>query len=678
MRLSRLGALIVLSLLLEPLPMGRGSCLLGQVSPGPLARAHAELEGTLKCTNCHGGGRTAMPGRCTNCHKDIAWLTARGRGFHASREVRDAPCASCHPDHAGREFSLIQWPDGSPERFDHRRAGWPLEQTHAKTKCDKCHTAEFRISPAARQTARASGGKWTGVERECASCHEDVHRGALAADCTECHDAGRWTVTRGFDHDSTAYALTGKHASVKCDKCHLATRLAPRRDPRGRLVPVYKPVPHESCATCHEDVHRGQFGATCSKCHSTGGWRQIDRESFDHDRTKYPLRGSHVGVACRACHQDFATPTSRKPPFQTCGGCHADVHNRTATIAGRTVDCDQCHAVRGFSPSTYTVEQHRNTKYALEGKHGTVRCAACHRKDTTPAGATKWGNARVVIRPIFGKCMDCHNDDHGGQLTASTGKGECADCHRVLGWMPSSFDRIAHGKLRLPLDGRHAVVECRACHGADRTGLAPLPATPLGKAKFLFRVTELACSACHVDPHKGRFAAGGARAKDKGCLACHDTRTFRPSTAGVAAHAGFGYALEGAHRAAACTSCHAEMKTPVPARRSSLVAARGTFALLSFEGTKRECEACHRTPHGAQFDARPDRGRCDACHGVDAFQPASRFDHDRHASFPLRGGHERVPCSQCHRPDPRSANPRSPIYRPVSGKCESCHDTEAK
>jgi hypothetical protein len=274
--------------------------------------------------------------------------------------------------------------------------------------------------------------------------------------------------------------------------------------------------------------------------------------------------------------------------------------------------------------------------------------------------------------------MDCHTDDHGGQLAMNTGKGECADCHRVAGWRPSSFDRTAHARLRLPLDGRHAEVECRACHGANRAGLAPLPATPLGKATFLFRVTELACNACHLDPHKGRFAAGGARAKDKGCVACHDTRTFRPSTAGVAAHAGFGYALEGAHRAAACTSCHAEMKTPVPARRSSLVAARGTFALLSFEVTKKECEACHRTPHGAQFDTRPDRGRCDACHGVDAFQPASRFDHDRHASFPLRGGHEGVACSQCHPRDPRSPNARSLTFRPVSGKCEFCHDKEAR
>ncbi len=667
----------MLSLFLQPLA-GRGTGLLGQVSPGPLAKAHAELEGTLKCTNCHGGGREAMTGRCTACHKDIAWLAERGRGFHGGQDTRGASCASCHPDHAGRDFNLLKWPEGSPERFDHRRAGWALEQSHAEAKCDKCHTAKFRTSPAARLTARPLGGRWTGLDEECTSCHEDIHRGALKQDCTACHDAGRWAVTPGFNHDTTAYPLTDKHAEVKCDKCHLAARLSPKSDPKGRRIPVYKPVPHESCAGCHEDVHRGQFGATCTKCHSTKGWKQIDKDNFDHDRTKYPLRGKHAVVRCRDCHRDFATPATRKPAFQTCTACHADAHNKMATFAGQVVDCDKCHTVAGFSPSSYTVEQHRTSKYALEGKHLTVRCAACHKKDATATAATKWGSARVVIRPAFAKCMDCHTDDHGGQLARRAGQGECADCHRLVGWKPSSFDRIAHGKLKLSLEGRHAEVECRACHGADRTGLRPLPGTALGKAKFLFSLTELACGACHIDPHKGRFAAGGARAKDKDCLACHDARAFRPSTAGVAAHAGFGYPLEGAHRATACTSCHEEMKPPPPGRRSSLIAAGSVFATLPFDATKKECAACHKTTHGAQFDARADKGRCDACHGAEAFEPASRFNHDRDAAFPLRGGHERVPCNQCHPRDLKSAYPTSLVYRPVPVKCESCHGKEAK
>jgi predicted CXXCH cytochrome family protein len=670
---------IVLMLILGPLVSGRGGRLGGQVSPGPLARAHSDLEGTLKCTKCHGGGKDAMPGRCTACHKDISWLQERDRGFHGSREVKTQSCAACHPDHAGQAFKLIKWPDETAEKFDHRRAGWALQQRHAETRCEKCHDARFQASPAARLSARKSAGGWTGLESTCTSCHEDVHRGALDKDCTKCHDAGKWTVTPGFSHDTTAYELTGKHTTVKCDKCHLAARLTPKRDGQGHLIPVYKPVSHDNCTDCHEDVHKGQFGETCTKCHTTVGWKQIDRNRFDHDKTRYPLRGKHAAVKCATCHQDFSTPALKKPGVQSCGACHEDVHNGTATLAGKVVDCGQCHSVTGFSPSTLTVDQHRNTKYPLEGKHTAVKCALCHRKDAGSTAVAKWGDSKVVIRPLFGRCLDCHADDHNGQLAARPGKGECADCHRVAGWKPSTFDRPAHAKLKLAIDGRHADIECRACHGDDRKELPPMPKVQLGKARFLFKVSEVECTACHVDPHKGRFAVGGARAKDQGCVGCHDTRAFRPSTADVAVHAKFRFVLEGAHRATSCVSCHEEIKqAPGTRRRSALVRSASTFAELRFESAKTECVDCHKTSHGDQFDGRPDRGRCDACHTVDAFQPAGKFNHDRDAAFALKGAHEDVPCHQCHPTDLKSGNPKSLIYRPVSAKCESCHGKESK
>jgi hypothetical protein len=651
--------------------------LRAQISPGPLASAHASLEGPTQCTQCHGNRRDAMGPQCLACHKDIGWLGERGRGLHGSAEVKATPCASCHPDHAGKDFKMVKWPEGSPEKFDHRRAGWPLRQKHAAVECQDCHVAKFLVSPPANLSARKTGVGYAGLDTTCTSCHEDVHRAALGATCTRCHDLASWTVTPGFDHDTTAYPLTDKHAEVKCDKCHLDPRLAPRSDGKGHLVPVYKPVPFEGCASCHADPHNGALGPKCADCHTTAGFRVIDKNRFDHSRTRYPLAGRHAVVPCAGCHKDFSTAALKKPAFATCASCHADAHKGTASLAGKPVDCASCHTVNGYVPSTYTVADHAAARYPLEGKHAAVKCGACHTRSTVGTAVAQYGSAKVVMRPAFAKCTDCHADDHGGQLKARADQGQCSACHRVAGWTPSTFDSAAHATLKLPLDGRHRQVECAACHGLSRTGLPPMSrAVALGKANFLFAVPETDCVACHADPHQGRFEAGGARPQSGGCPTCHSTRMFRPSTTTVSVHALFGFPLEGAHRATACSACHQELaRAPAAQKQSSLVLGGGRFGTLRFE-EKHDCVDCHKTPHGTQFDART--GGCAACHSEDAFQPAGKFDHNRDASFSLKGAHEKVPCAQCHAPDPKSATPSVVRYRPLSGSCESCHGKESK
>jgi hypothetical protein len=647
--------------------LGTARAAYGQISPGPLAKAHERLDGTLQCVNCHGvGGKDQMNAQCLQCHKEVAWLIAQRRGFHARQP--DQRCASCHPDHAGRDFALIAWPGGDPLRFDHALAGWPLEGRHQTLKCADCHKPAFRVGEAARLSPRkgATPG-WVGLERSCTACHEDIHRGALSQNCVTCHDQTHWKPAPGFDHAKTDYPLTGKHADVRCADCH--------KTASGDSVPVYNPLAHRDCLPCHADPHRGRFTGACRDCHVTRGFRVIDRGKFDHDRTRYPLRGQHAGVTCAQCH-DVPGLKTKNPPFAKCTDCHADAHAGTATLAGVVVDCGSCHTVDGFNVAAFTLAQHAKTKYPLEGKHQQVSCVSCHVKTRPGVPALQLGTAGIQMRPRFARCLDCHRDDHGGQLATRADKGECAACHKVAGWSPSTFTVAQHATTRLRLDGRHAEIACGACHGPDRKGLPPLPGTAiLGQAGVAFKLKEVECTACHVDPHKGRFAAGGARAKDKGCLACHDTRTFRSSTVDVAAHATFSFVLEGAHRATACVACHPDLKPAAGAERSSLLLAAGAIAELRFEA-KRECADCHETPHGDQFAARKDRGRCDACHGVDAFAPAAKFDHTKDATFSTRGAHEHVPCNQCHPVDPKGRSPKALIYRPISGTCASCHGKE--
>jgi hypothetical protein len=477
-------------------------------------------------------------------------------------------------------------------------------------------------------------------------------------------------VTPGFDHAKTAYPLTDLHAEVTCDKCHANEALKLRRDAAGRTIPRYKPLPHNECSSCHTDPHLGRLGPKCTDCHTTKGFKVMDRRTFDHDRTRYPLQGRHVSVACTKCH-DFNTPQGKKPAFGSCTACHSDAHGGTATLAGKPADCSACHDVNGFNSSTFTVAQHRQARYPLQGKHEAVPCASCHRKDPA-APVAQVGTSKVILRPVYGRCVDCHADDHGGQLVNRADHGECAACHTTAGWKPSTFDIEAHGRLRLTLTGKHAAIACAACHSAQRAGLPPIAkGVSLGKAAVLLRPAESTCGDCHLDPHEGRFAPQGERAKPDGCVACHDTKAFRPSTVTVEAHHGYSFDLAGAHRAVPCAACHPDMKNRASAR-SSLVGSGVKFGSLRLaSGTN--CTTCHQSPHGEQFAARKDGGRCESCHDLDGFAPATRFDHNRDAAFSLKGAHQGVPCAKCHTTTTGANGQTLVLYRPVSSKCESCH-----
>jgi len=66
------------------------------------------------------------------------------------------------------------------------------------------------------------------------------------------------------------------------------------------------------------------------------------------------------------------------------------------------------------------------------------------------------------------------------------------------------------------------------------------------------------------------------------------------------------------------------------------------------------------------------------CHGTDVFRPATHFDHNRDATFALKGAHENVPCDRCHISTRRPDGTTVVIYRPVSGKCEACHGEKVR
>lgn len=526
-----------------------------QLAPGPLSSAHAHLDGPLKCLECHGRGDDSLQAGCLACHEEISWLLGRRRGLHETS--RATPCAKCHAEHVGAGAPLVVFEEGAPERFDHARARWPLTGKHAPLKCEACHKPGFRVSKAGSLSKRKDPARgFIGLESDCAACHKDVHAGRLDRDCRRCHGTEGWRPAPGFDHAKTGYPLTGGHVRVDCSKCHRASD----------TPAVFGPLRHEECSACHQDPHAGRLGAGCARCHTTGGFRRVDPQAFDHGRTRYPLAGRHASVGCAKCH-DPKSARGAKPPFGTCDACHRDPHAGQALLGGKKADCAACHTVDGFRPSTYTVERHAESAYRLVGKHASVKCADCHASRGAPVIAARNERVAFDLRPRHDRCAACHEDAHAGQLAGRRDGGECAACHVPDGWTPSTFAAKDHAALRVSLEGRHDV-PCAKCH------------RPRGDATSKFD----------------------------------------------------------ARRGAACV-------------------------------------ACHENPHGEQFAARTGSGSCGRCHDAVTFKTASRFNHDRDSRFPLLRAHGRLLCDQCHDRTIAMGDRRLVVYSPVTLSCKGCHAT---
>ncbi|MFN8588436.1 MAG: cytochrome c3 family protein [Candidatus Eisenbacteria bacterium] len=575
-----------------------------QVSPGPLAAPHAALDGSLECLKCHGkaGGRgdskTGMDERCLACHTEIGWMRTARRGTHARDMAKN--CASCHPDHGGRDFALVVWPEGSAQKFDHRRAGYVLEGKHATLACEKCHTARLQKSGAAPLIRRKNrNASWLGLETACASCHDDVHRGQLGKKCESCHGQEKFTPAPGFDHAKSAFPLTGAHAKVECLKCHAAPQFVKARDAKGQPLPQWKPLPHKDCVSCHKDPHAGRFPGACAKCHTTEGWKNVSRSGFNHDVTRYPLRGRHAQVACEKCHDVRQGGFGQKPKFAACTDCHKDAHAGTATLAGVAADCAACHSVAGWTPSTYTVAQHAKSTYPLEGRHATTACVKCHvRAATGTSAAAALGPARVQLRPKKAACADCHHDPHRGRFEptgARAKKNGCRACHTLNTFRPSSYDAVAHADCVFPLRGGHLATPCQACHQelAAPPARSSLAADSASARVLAFDQPRRACVECHAaqSPHGDQFA----HRRDKGaCEGCHVDFTFVPASK-FDHDRDSSYRLEGAHARTPCASCH----VPKPDASGRTV--------VTYRPTPTKCEACHTS--GAVAPLTPGGGR---------------------------------------------------------------------
>ncbi|HSD67521.1 MAG TPA: cytochrome c3 family protein, partial [Vicinamibacteria bacterium] len=120
---ARLRRLLPLALALAP------AAALAQISPGALSRAHAKLEGSTRCLDCHDPKRGVAAEKCLACHKPLQERIAAGKGLHARPEYRD--CKTCHVEHQGADYELVWWGKAGKKAFDHAQTGQTLSGKHA-------------------------------------------------------------------------------------------------------------------------------------------------------------------------------------------------------------------------------------------------------------------------------------------------------------------------------------------------------------------------------------------------------------------------------------------------------------------------------------------------------------------------------------------------------------------
>ena len=374
---------------------------------------------------------------CVQCHKISAMEWGTGfdhmmTAFPLTGAHRAAPCASCHtgsvfkstgkdcyvchtvqftsaasPNHIAAGFSTQCQPCHSttawkPATFSHDNTRFPLSGAHRAIPCNDCHV----------------NNQFASLSMNCVDCHRSDFAATVNPNhqtlgfpqtCALCHNTNAWTPA-SFDHNTTKFALTGKHALADCQSCHTNSNYQ---------------LAYSNCYQCHQaDFQRptnpnhvaAGFSQQCQTCHTTAGWTPA---TFDHNTTKFALTGKHASVACLSCHVN----SNYQLAYTDCYQCHqADFQrptNPNHVSAGFSHQCQTCHTTNAWLPSTFDHDGQYFRIYSGKHRGRWTSCSDCH---TT----SNYANFT---------CTTCHtqpntDSDHRGVSGYVYASPSCYNCHR--------------------------------------------------------------------------------------------------------------------------------------------------------------------------------------------------------------------------------------------------------
>ncbi len=412
---------------------------------------------------------------CETCHESPHVGTKSFGSFQGK-------CDECHTSWTWVVSKLLQ-------EFRHDNTRFPLTGNHLRLACRDCHTSAeghevYRFPSEAKEF--------------CIDCHLNPHKQQLSAGfaeqkCSLCHSTITFEKQKPFDHNLTRYKLRDTHAQLRCENCHRPTsQQFPVRKKTDALRSMHQflfpDLTAKACVTCHADVHAGQLGTSCTKCHTETKWQQL---KFNHDAdSRFPLAGKHAQAKCDKCHgiaSDLHASPGRavkpvvryRPVASQCVNCHKDPH--ASRFGSR---CGDCH-----SEEKWRDIKNFHRDFTLTDVHKTLSCNECHKND----------------RPLKGMsqlCYMCHQKDdiHGGALPT------CGDCHKQDFWDHTSF---RHSMSFFPLQGVHRTLQCVQCHSNN-----------------VYRGTPDQCINCHLAAARGVTNPVHVMPSFTNCKNCHNQFVF--------------------------------------------------------------------------------------------------------------------------------------------------------
>ncbi len=455
--------------------------------------------------------------------------------------------------------------------------------------------------------------------KSCISCHSEHHGRKFDAINLN---------TKTFDHRKTGYILEGGHKNIDCRECHKSEYISDQELKKN--TKTYLGL-KQACLSCHEDYHQGTLKENCLDCHTMKTFETAPK--FDHNTSKFPLKGAHKKVSCIDCHK--VTQKSGKKfqefvgiPFSKCTDCHKDPHENKF---GQ--DCSSCHdGITWHSLRIGNLFDHNKTGYPLEGLHKEVDCKQCHKE----------GYAKNLS---YAKCTDCHEDYHEKEFLESnntvTDCKECHDLEHAFTW--SSYGLLEHQKSDYPLENAHEAVSCLECHKPDND------------KRWTFKIEPHNCVSCHENIHETYLDTAFMPNFD--CTQCHNTETWNKVTFD---HNRTNFKLEFEHEKTSCKSCHFKEEKD----------SNGRF-IQAFQTNNKACISCHEDIHKGQFEELG-QNDCARCHSAESDWKIPYFDHQK-SKFPLEGKHAEISCTACHKPMEQYQPNQIIAYKIKPFECINCH-----